>query len=89
MNYENPILEERLSTHGSYRDTAMVSQELKNVIRRLGLNKMSPAQKESLDLICTKIARLVCGDPDHKDSWDDIAGYAELISLSLDEKAAT
>lgn len=39
---------------------------------------MSAVQRESLDLIATKIARLCCGDPDNADSWLDIEGYAKL-----------
>ena len=84
MAYENAILEERQSTHGDYSDTAEAAQQLKRVCQRIrGNTEWTDVQKESLDLICTKIARLVSGDPNHKDSWDDIAGYAELASLRL------
>lgn len=29
-------------------------------------------------MILAKIARIVSGDPNHADHWDDIAGYALL-----------
>ena len=35
-------------------------------------------------MIAMKMARIVCGNPYHKDSWDDIAGYATLISKELE-----
>jgi len=41
---------------------------------------------ESLDLICTKLSRIVTGDCNHQDHWLDIAGYATLISDRLKEK---
>jgi hypothetical protein len=37
------------------------------------------AQRESLDMICNKIGRIVNGDPRLIDSWLDIAGYAQLV----------
>lgn len=84
--YENPVLNEREKTHGDYKDTARIAQLLKCVIytedKRLG-GKLSQIQAESLDLICTKIARALSGDPDCKDTWDDIAGYANLVSERL------
>jgi len=36
------------------------------------------AQGEAIHMICVKLARIVCGDPNHADHWDDIAGYARL-----------
>ena len=41
---------------------------------------------EALEFILTKVARIVNGDPRHKDSWDDVAGYAILISKRLEEE---
>lgn len=39
---------------------------------------LSSSQREALELIATKIGRIVCGDPNHRDHWKDIAGYANL-----------
>lgn len=83
--YENAVLNEREKTHGDFKDTANIAQRLKWVLRenpRLH-GKLSQIQAESLDLICTKMARIVSGDPDCKDSWDDIAGYANLSGERL------
>lgn len=78
------ILKEREKTHGSYSLTAMIIQELKDVIRPHSDNLMVE-QRESLDMICNKIGRILAGDPDEKDHWDDIAGYATLVSKTLDK----
>jgi hypothetical protein len=49
-------------------------------------DKMTLVQRESLDMIATKIARIVCGDPDELDSWVDIGGYAELVIKDIKAK---
>lgn len=78
------ILEERGKTHGQYPKQARCSQALKYVLRTGDkFNQLSGEQLESLELICMKMSRIVNGDPNHKDSWDDISGYATLISNEL------
>ena len=39
----------------------------------------SADQKEALEMIATKMGRIVNGDPDYLDSWLDIQGYCQLI----------
>jgi hypothetical protein len=34
-------------------------------------------------MIAHKIGRIINGDPDYIDSWDDIAGYAKLVADRL------
>ena len=43
-------------------------------------------QIEALDMIASKIARVVNGNPNHIDSWIDIAGYATLVADRLQGK---
>lgn len=66
-------------THGVYRDTAEMSQNLKNV---MGVGKnwesLNNSQREALEMIAVKIARILSGDVNYRDHWDDIEGYAEL-----------
>jgi hypothetical protein len=31
-------------------------------------------------MIAHKIGRIIAGDPDFRDHWDDLAGYATLIA---------
>jgi hypothetical protein len=33
-----------------------------------------------LEMIAHKIGRVLAGDPNHADHWDDIAGYARLVA---------
>jgi len=71
------ILQEREKTHGDFGTMAEASQEIKYTIYLYG-KKLSAQQREALDLIATKIARILTGNPDEPDHWDDIAGYARL-----------
>lgn len=83
MNTEQ-ILSERQQTHGSFEENAHLSQELKRLLRsKDGWNCMTLAQGEALDMICLKISRIMSGDANYRDHWDDIAGYATLISRTL------
>jgi hypothetical protein len=70
-------LVDRQPLYGDFTITAEITQELKDVVRQYDGN-LSYTQKESIDMIFTKIARIVNGDPNHADSWHDIAGYATL-----------
>lgn len=79
------LLSTREASHGSYTETAHVAQELKGlVVSRPNYTKLNHRQRESLDLIATKIGRILAGDPNFKDHWDDIAGYAKLGSEACD-----
>jgi hypothetical protein len=83
------ILDERAYTYGSFRDVAEVAQEIKATIRIGDTNRSEelPAdQIEALDMIASKIARILCGDSDYVDSWIDIAGYATLVADRLQGK---
>lgn len=72
------ILQEREKTHGDFRKMAVVAHCLKTVVYTNAGANMTLAQREALDMICTKLARILCGNPLEKDHWVDIAGYANL-----------
>jgi len=77
------VIDEREKTHGKYADVARVSQHLKSYLHQQDLLHLTAEQRESLDMICVKIARIVCGNPNEKDHWLDCMGYAELIVKKL------
>jgi hypothetical protein len=81
------LLEERGARYGKFIDHAWVTQTLKTTIaHHAKKNKegLADDQREALDMICHKIGRIVCGDPDYVDSWRDIAGYALLVADRLE-----
>lgn len=77
-----PVLVERENTHGDFKKVASVAQELKQVLKHTNGN-FTYVEQESLDLICTKLARIVCGKAHEPDHWKDIIGYATLVLESL------
>jgi hypothetical protein len=78
------LLRERARTHGDFSVVATVAQQLKDVARLTpGWRNLNDLQREALDMEFTKIARVLAGDPNSQDHWDDMAGYARLISKML------
>jgi hypothetical protein len=83
------ILNTRASNYGSFLGLSQVTQRLKAVAHQFAgqNNKTFDAdQAEALDLIFTKIGRILNGDPNYVDSWTDIAGYATLVADRLQGK---
>lgn len=79
VNSVDPILEEREKTHGQFDKVAQTANTIKDCIIAAGSN-LNPPQAEALDMIVSKIARIVNGDPNFPDHWLDIAGYATLAA---------
>lgn len=78
------LLDERGKTHGDFAVHAFITQELKHVMQsQQNWLRLSPAQRETLDMIAHKIGRVLAGNPHHADHWDDIAGYARLVSKEI------
>ena len=84
-NRVGDILEERAKVHGDFAKQAEVSQVLKIRVESFS-GPLTDVQKEALDMILHKIARIVVGCPNHRDHWDDIAGYATLVSNEIGAK---
>lgn len=86
MKYDNPILNERRTTHGDFSNTADAAQKVKNVLRHTAQTsgvRLTSIQWEAVDMIASKLARVVSGNPNEPDHWKDIAGYAELSAAQL------
>lgn len=78
------MLEARGQVHGDFTDHAHIAQTLKAVMRETkNWPKLSVIQRESLEMNAHKIGRILAGDPNYPDHWDDIAGYAKLVSQRL------
>jgi hypothetical protein len=78
------ILQERQKIHGDFTADARTSQELKAIFHNsTNWQFMAPYQREAIELICTKLGRIAVGSHKHQDHWDDIAGYATLVSKRL------
>lgn len=82
------ILDEREKTHGDFHRVAGTAQELKDVMRR-GKNwkTLDDTERETLEMIASKVGRIMSGNPHEIDHWRDIAGYATLIERWLTPQA--
>jgi hypothetical protein len=82
----NQILTERGDRYGTFTGHAALTQHLKGVIRQALIERgkvLADDQMEALEMIVHKIGRIVNGDPDYADSWQDVAGYAQLVADRL------
>jgi len=88
-NEVRETLNQRDKLYGGFANVAELSQNLKNTLRKheaneeLCIEKLTPAQVEALEMIEHKISRILNGDPNLKDNWVDIAGYATLVADML------
>ena len=84
-NSVNQTLASRQSVYGDFKEVARTATRLKSAIRRSDAI-LSAVHREAIDMIMTKIARIVNGNPDHEDSVLDIAGYATLMLNDIRER---
>ena len=64
-----PVLAEREATHGNFATTALIAQRFKDVSKNTPnwSGNLTDVQRETLEAIFTKIARILSGDPNHAD----------------------
>lgn len=75
-------LAERQAQYGCFEDVARTTgkiMEALSEVRTNGLNDLPYPHRMALYMISSKMARIVNGDFNHKDSWHDIGGYSKLI----------
>lgn len=82
---EAALTQERGKTHGRFCDHASYTQSLKRVMYRAEAERrarkqvpLNDMQRESLEMVFHKVGRILAGEADFQDHWDDIAGYAHL-----------
>lgn len=80
------ITAERGEQYGDFTDQGVIAQDLKDYMRmQPGWKDLSAHQRESLDMIQHKVSRILNGNPNHIDSWSDIAGYAHIVAIRIPE----
>ena len=86
MKTENiqEMLNSRNSTHGTFTSNAYISQSLKGIVR-LGdsFSGLTTYEREALDMILHKIARIVSSSDKNLDNWRDVIGYTQLVINEL------
>ena len=80
------ITDVRQLTHGDWDEGASISEDAMAVFTRGSRwHQLTPGMKQSIRMITHKIHRIVTGNPSVKDHWDDIGGYAQLVSRRLED----
>lgn len=79
-------LKQRQNTHGDFATHAVISQALKKVMHDIPAweTVLSDDQREALDMIQHKVARILNGNPNYDDHWQDICGYSQLVLNTLE-----
>lgn len=81
-------LAERGQRYGVFAEHAEIVQQLKTAMHPTpGWRRLAADQKQALETIADKIARILNGDPDYLDNWHDIIGYARLVEQRLERDA--
>lgn len=74
------LLDAREKTHGSFALNAHYGQTLREAFRASpGWPKANSRTREALDYLAGKLSRILSGQPNEAQHWEDIAGYAELV----------
>ena len=90
MESNDTLLNDRRKTHGDFSDVASVSQNIRMIMKDApNWEKLNGCQREALEMICSKLGRILSGDFNFQDHWDDVAGYAKLGSLFSSDKKET
>ena len=84
------VLNERGSRYGEFKCNAALSQNIKAAMKLSHKwSALAPDQCEALEMFAAKISRILTGDPDYADNWDDITGYATLVANRLKTNTPT
>ena len=84
------VLADREMTHGPFAPKSVFIQDTKADFRDMPLwHELHADQQEALDMIVTKIGRILTGDANTTDHWTDLAGYSQLVVDRLDRDRLT
>ena len=80
----NEMINKRQSSHGEFNNNSRCTWVMLEIAQKeRNWDKLTYGQKHGLYMILHKVARILEGDPNFADHWDDIAGYAAVVSQRL------
>ena len=81
MSGIHDTLAERGTRYGTFAGHAKIAQAIKEAMSNSpNWLRLADDQREALEMVAHKVARILNGDPDYHDSWHDIIGYAQLVA---------
>ena len=73
------LIEQRGLRYGDFVGRARITQNVKRAMADSpNWAGLTDDKKLALEMIAEKVGRILNGDADYTDSWDDMAGYARL-----------
>ena len=89
MSEIDKILEDRGSRYGDFGIQSKTAQAIRDAFKASPNWKyLAPYMREGLDLVATKISRMLCGDPMYLDNVVDILGYMTLVKEQMEKEHA-
>lgn len=86
----NATLKERGARYGSFADQGRIEQNIKRAMHDSpNWATLPDDSKSALEMIATKISRLLKGEMDYEDNAVDIIGYATLMLNGMKERNAS
>lgn len=83
---ERIVTHERPSTHGEFSENGSMTWRMLGVLMGApGWDRLNDGQKHACYMIIHKLTRAVSGDPNFPDHWDDVGGYAKLVSDRIEK----
>lgn len=77
-------LADRGRRYGSFANHAHIAMNIKRQYATVpNFYLLKDDQRQALEVIADKIARILNGDPNYTDNWHDIQGYAKLVEDRL------
>jgi hypothetical protein len=88
MSTIDDTLRERGARYGSFVDQGRIEQNIKRAMQDSpNWATLPDDSKSALEMIATKVSRILKGDPEYDDSWRDICGYSQLIVNRIEAAA--
>ena len=74
------LISERAKTHGDFQQATVMVQAVKRLFRQSpNWDDIPPAMQEALDMLASKAGRILHGDAEALQHWEDVEGYARLV----------
>ena len=83
------LLEDRGSRYGDFGVQAQTARAIKDTFESASnWSDLPPYMQEGLDLVATKLSRMLCGDYMYLDNVVDIIGYMTLVKTEMEKEHA-
>ena len=80
------LIDSRQGTHGEFNENSRATWEILRTLQgERNWAVLPDNMKHAIYMIAHKMARIMAGNPEEPDHWQDIAGYATLVAQRLEK----